>query len=128
MTQTSGPQKSGELLTLSLLHSWINTLINSLFHSKSNKISYFSEQWSNTTLPFLLKLVCRTVEVNSNAMVPEIIVHPLMNILLILSFFFRKRKGYFDCVYFIYEEGTSKEQFNKFITSDIPTVDTVCHN
>lgn len=44
MTQTSEPQKSGELLTLSLLPSLMNTLLNSLFYSKSNKIFYFSEQ------------------------------------------------------------------------------------
>jgi hypothetical protein len=57
----------------------------------------------------------------------KIIVSPLSNLLLILSLF-RKWKAYFDRVYLIYEEGTSKEQFNKFVTSEIPTVDTVCHN
>jgi hypothetical protein len=77
MAQTSEPQKSGELLTLSLLYSIMNTLLNSLFHSKSNKIFYFSEQWSNTKISFLLQLVCRAVEVNSNVMVPVIIVNPL---------------------------------------------------
>jgi len=44
MTQTSEPQTSGELLTLPLLHLLVNTLINSLFHSKSNKIFCLSSE------------------------------------------------------------------------------------